>query len=271
VTRFALLLSLLALGALALGACDDDETATAETEVITSNFGQDPPGRGRVVVAGGPDACGAYRKGPGAMVVRIDVFQGVVRCGEARRVLKNYYPHDKSTPPWSCVDYGDEQVQCTQPGAAFRGFLDCDVSVTARPAEIRAACPGFVIGTDDELLTPDPPDAELNTLPARKSCGHLPTAPPGDYPLILVEVVKGRVPCHVARRVLKTQYGNDSQDDAIQAALPWRCAGPEGLIVCHTNPGPHHKAIRARFPVSRSRARDLHRPDDVLEAAGLRE
>jgi hypothetical protein len=40
----AMLLSLLALGALGLVACDDDETTTAETEVITSDFGQDPPG-----------------------------------------------------------------------------------------------------------------------------------------------------------------------------------------------------------------------------------
>ena len=37
-TRFALLLSL--FGALGLVACDDDESATAETEVITSDFGQ---------------------------------------------------------------------------------------------------------------------------------------------------------------------------------------------------------------------------------------
>ena len=41
-TRFALLLSLLAFGALAAVACDDDESATAESEVITSDFGQDP-------------------------------------------------------------------------------------------------------------------------------------------------------------------------------------------------------------------------------------
>ena len=139
-TRFALLLSLLAVGALGLVACDDEEeAATAETEVITSDFGQDPPGRGRVVVAGGPDACGDYRKGPGGIRVEIEVFRGVVRCREARRVLKNYYPHGKSTPPWSCVDWGDELVQCTQPEAAFRGSLVC----VARPTEIPAACPGF--------------------------------------------------------------------------------------------------------------------------------
>ena len=229
-TRFAPLLSLLALGALALGACDDDETATAETEVITSDFAEDRPGGGRVVVAGGPDACGDYRKGPGAIRVRIEVLRGVVRCREARRVLKNYYPRGRSTPPWSCVDYGDELVQCTQPGGAFRGVLDCRV---ARPTEIRAPCPGFPSGGD---------------LPARKSCGHFRIAPPGEHALINVEVVKGNVPCRLARRVLKTLYRNGDPDDLIEAARPWRCAGPEFLAVCHMNPGPHHKVIRARFP-----------------------
>ena len=233
-TRFALLLSLLAFGALGAVACDDDETATAETEVITSDYAQ--PGGGRVVVAGGPEACGDYRKGPGAMVVRIEVFQGVVRCREARRVLKNLYPHGRSTPPWSCVEYGFEMVQCTQPGGAFLGIHGCRV---ARPTEVRAACPGFELPT---------PGAELYPVPARKSCGHFRIAPPGDHPLILVEVVTGRVPCRVARRVLKTQYRNGSQGgDAMQAALPWRCARAEGLIVCHKYAGPQHKAIRARF------------------------
>ena len=181
-------------------------------------------------MAGGPDACRDYRKGPGATVVRIEVFDGVVRCREARRVLKNYYPHGRSTPPWSCVDYGDELVQCTRPGGGFRGVLDCPV---ARPTEIQAPCPGFPSGGD---------------LPARKSCGHFRIAPPGGYPLILVEVVKGKVPCRVARRVLKTQYRNGDPRDIIASARPWRCAGPEFLAVCHKNPGAHHKVIRARFP-----------------------
>ena len=241
-TRFALLFSLLAVGALGAVACDDDESATAENGVITSDFGQDPSGRGRVVVAGGPEACGDYRKGPGAMVVRIEVFEGVVRCREARRVLKNLYPDARSTPPWSCVDYGTQMVQCTQPAGAFRGILGCRV---ARPTEVRAACPGFTLPTP--LATPDPPGAELYPPPALKSCGHSRIAPPGDHPLILVEVIFGRVPCRVARRVLKTQYRNGSQAEAMQAALPWRCARAEGLIVCHKYAGPHHKAIRARF------------------------
>jgi len=229
-TRFALLLSLLALGAVACD--DDDESATAETEVITSDFGQDP---GRVVVAGGADACGDYRRRPGAMVVRIEVFRGVVRCREARRVLKRL-AHPGSTPPWSCMGYGVEMVQCTSPGGAFRGILGCRV---ARPTEVRAACPGFELPT---------PGAELYPVPARKSCGHSRIAPPGDHPLILVEVVFGRVPCRVARRVLTTQYRNGSQDDATQAALPWSCGRAEGLIVCHNYSGAVPKEIRARFP-----------------------
>jgi hypothetical protein len=231
-TRFALLLSLLAFGALGAVACDDDESATAETEVTTSDFGQE---RGRVAIAGGADACGDYRKGPGAIWYEIEVFRGVVRCREARRVLKNL-SHPRSTPPWSCVGYGVEMVQCIQPEGAFRGILGCRV---ARPTEVRAACPGFELPTLG---------AELYPVPARKSCGHFRIAPPDDHPLILVEVVTGSVPCRVARRVLKTQYRNGSQDDAMQAALPWKCARAEGLIVCDKYSGTEHKSIRARFP-----------------------
>jgi|SRR5215217_5001713 len=138
----ALLLSLLALGALGLVACDDDdETATVETEVITSDFGQDPPGRGTVVVAGGPEACRDYRRGPGDIRVEIDVFRGVVRCRGARRVLKNYYRDSGTdTRPWSCEDYGEFLVQCIEPGGTvFRGILSCRAPASGR----RADCAGF--------------------------------------------------------------------------------------------------------------------------------
>jgi hypothetical protein len=139
-TRFALLLSLLALGALGLVACDDDDqTAATETEVITSNFGQDPPGRGPVVAARGRNACADYRRGPGDILYVIDVVRGFVRCREARRVLKRY-GQDMDTPPWSCQDYGEVLVECELPGVgAFAANLYCSAST---PGD-RPVCPGF--------------------------------------------------------------------------------------------------------------------------------
>jgi hypothetical protein len=142
VTRFALLFSLLALGALALVACDDDdETATAETEVITSDFGQDLPGSGPTAIAGGPNACRDWRRGPGDIIVEINALKGVIRCREAQRVLKNYYRDPGSnTRPWSCEDYGEALVQCMKPGgAAFNGTLSCKAPAPGR----RPVCPGF--------------------------------------------------------------------------------------------------------------------------------
>jgi hypothetical protein len=118
------LLSLLVLGALGLVTCDeDDETATAETEVITSDYAQGAPGRGPTAVAG--DACRQWRKGPGDLVVEINALRGVIRCREARRVLKSYYRDPGSnTRPWSCEDYGEQLVQCMKPGdTAFNGVL----------------------------------------------------------------------------------------------------------------------------------------------------
>src|SRR4029450_10240657 len=98
--RVALLLSLLAVGAPGLVACDDDgETATTETEVITSNFGAG----GRVAGPNAPDACGDYHgSAPAGFHVRIEVLEGLLRCREAQRVRTNRYRGSHYQPPWSC-------------------------------------------------------------------------------------------------------------------------------------------------------------------------
>src|SRR5262245_7080036 len=127
-SRLALLFSLLAFGALGLLTCDDDdETATAETDVITSDYAQDPPGRGPVAVAGDPDACGDY-PGPGGYPIRIEVVEGVLACREARSVLKQYgLAPDRNPPAWSCMSEGDHLVECEKPGVAFAGHFYCRI------------------------------------------------------------------------------------------------------------------------------------------------
>lgn len=131
--RFALLLWLVTLGALGLVACDDDgETATTETEVVTSDFAAG----GRVAGALDPDACGDYDgRRPDGYHVRIQVLEGAVPCREAQRVLKNYY-RGGNTPLWSCVGQGDRLVECEKPGVgAFAGHMQCRVW-----ADHKAAC-----------------------------------------------------------------------------------------------------------------------------------
>jgi hypothetical protein len=141
--RFVLLLGALTLGALGLVACDDeDETATAETEVITSEFGtDDPSGRGPTAIAGGPNGCREWQRGPGDIIVEINALRGVIRCREAQRVLKDHYRDPGSTTrPWSCEDWGEVLVQCMKPGgAAFNGTLFCSAPAPGR----RPVCPGF--------------------------------------------------------------------------------------------------------------------------------
>ena len=81
---------------------------------------------------------------------------------------------------------------------------------------------------------------------ARVSCGHFRIAPPGDYPRILVEVIRGNVPCREARRVFKTYYSYGSDKKAAEAVAPWRCSGPESHVEC-TDPGRDLSWIRAGF------------------------
>ena len=86
-TRLAVLLSLFVLGTLGLVACDDDESATAETETIRSGFTQGSPGTGLA-----RRSCGDFRgKGPGGFPIAIEVLEGDVPCRVAQRVLKEHY------------------------------------------------------------------------------------------------------------------------------------------------------------------------------------
>jgi hypothetical protein len=79
--------------------------------------------------------------------------------------------------------------------------------------------------------------ATLHADAATKSCGDFRIAPPGQYPLLLVEVVEGNVPCREARRVMKAHY--HSRDIG-----SWGCHGPEGFAGCEN---PSGEIIRARF------------------------
>jgi hypothetical protein len=79
--------------------------------------------------------------------------------------------------------------------------------------------------------------ATLDAEAASKSCGDFRIAPPGQYPLLLVEVVEGKVPCREARRAMKAHYY--SRDTG-----SWGCHGPEGFAGCEK---PSGETIRARF------------------------
>lgn len=107
--KLALTLSLLALGTLGLVACNDEETAPAETEIIRSDF------------AAAGESCGEYRRrGPGGYPMRVEVVEGNVPCRVVQRVLKNYY-HGRDNSPWTCLGQGDRLVECERrPGIVIR-------------------------------------------------------------------------------------------------------------------------------------------------------
>jgi hypothetical protein len=117
-TRFGLLLSLLAIGPLGLVACDDGETAATEAETITSSAA-----RSRVET----ESCGNFRgRGPGGYPVRIEVLEGKVPCREAQHVLKTYY-NGRDHAPWACRGFGDRLVECekTRGVGAIAGHFYC--------------------------------------------------------------------------------------------------------------------------------------------------
>ena len=94
----------------------------------------------------------------------------------------------------------------------------------------------------------------LDLVPASKSCGDFRVpAPGGDRTIgsvrdhiIKVEVVRGNVPCRVARFVMKDQWLDVAGASGNETG-PWSCNGPLAPIwECEEN-GPDRKTIRGRF------------------------
>jgi hypothetical protein len=112
--KLARTLSLLALGTLGLVACNDEETAPAETEIIRSDF------------AAAGESCGEYRRrGPGGYPMRVEVLEGNVHCRVVQRVLKNHY-HGRDNSPWTCLREADRLVECEKrPGMVIRARVFC--------------------------------------------------------------------------------------------------------------------------------------------------
>jgi hypothetical protein len=84
-----------------------------------------------------------------------------------------------------------------------------------------------------------PSTSTVEAAPAAKACGGFRIAPPGEYPLLVVEVVVGDVSCQQARRVMKAQYIYIAGD-----RRSWLCHGPEGDAGCQK---PSGETVSARF------------------------
>jgi hypothetical protein len=106
-TKLALLLSLLVLGAIGLVACgagDDDETAAATTETTDSRITYDE-------LAGDfadNKSCGAYGR------YRLAVVEGDISCPEARRVMHGAL-YDSLPGAWFCGG-SDAAMSCVSGG-----------------------------------------------------------------------------------------------------------------------------------------------------------
>jgi hypothetical protein len=69
--------------------------------------------------------------------------------------------------------------------------------------------------------------------------------------LIKVEVVQGNVPCRVARRLMKAQFGwrlgpSGWEEYEPRGTSSWRCSGFEGITGCEKDHGRDQGAIRGR-------------------------
>jgi len=101
-TKLALLLSLLALGALGLVACgggDDDETAAASATETTDDRTTDD------ALAADSKSCGAYERW------RLAVVERGISCREARRVMHGFIFQRPTPDGWICTG-GDQPVKC---------------------------------------------------------------------------------------------------------------------------------------------------------------
>jgi hypothetical protein len=70
--------------------------------------------------------------------------------------------------------------------------------------------------------------------------------------LVTIEVVEGNVPCRVAQRVMKDQYGwrlgpSGWDEYAPRDTSSWSCGGAEGITGCEKNQGHDQGTIRGRM------------------------
>jgi hypothetical protein len=127
--KLALLLSLLALGALGLVACggSDDDQATAASETETTGDRTT-----RHELAADNKSCGAFLRDH-VPPFRLAVVEGDISCGVARRVMHDW-ARDRLPGSWRCA--GPEAgVVCTKkPGTSSRAGVSSRLAITARLA-----------------------------------------------------------------------------------------------------------------------------------------
>ena len=120
-TKLALLLSLLALGALGLVACgggdDDQTTAASETETTRDELAADNK------------SCGRFDR------YRFAVVEGDISCRVARRVMDGMV-YGRPPGAWICSG-SDSPVQCFNAAGAIRAHVHKDVLRRWRAAEAR--------------------------------------------------------------------------------------------------------------------------------------
>jgi hypothetical protein len=160
----ALLLSLLALGALGLVACgggDDDDQSAAASETKTSNDSaavRDFEAERRIARARRRElaadntadhkSCGRFGR------YRFAVAEGDVSCRVARRVMRaNACPHSgipgchsspKMPGSWSCGGSDAKWVCVNEAGEMIKAYVTCNANRLAHGDRNRSRCPGWI-------------------------------------------------------------------------------------------------------------------------------